>query len=202
VKGELARSFGYSGTGGVLVQDVSPDGPAARAGVKAGDIITRRDGKTIPDVVAFRNAIAQTKPGTKVELTVFRGGKEQAFSVELDQLRAEGPDVAGPSGLAPSPTRGRYGMRLQDLDPELERRLEAHVERGAVITGLEPDSIAAQSGLEPGDVIVQVGRDAVRGAADALRFLSKVGAGKPVRLRVIREGHGLFVILPPSKPSS
>jgi serine protease Do len=198
VSEELARSFNYKGQGGVLVQDVSPDGPAAKAGLKAGDIITQRDGKPIHDVVVFRNAIAQTAPGSQVTLTAIRDGKEVALKVKLEELPAQGEARQGMPGRGgPAATKqGGRGIELSDMTPDLKRRLQTKLDAGAVVTGVAPDSPAGTAGLQPGDVIVQIGEDPVKTAADAAKLLGKV-EGKPVRLRVVREGHGMFLILPP-----
>src|SRR5688500_2803553 len=118
----LAKSFGYGSKAGALVQDVSPDGPAAKAGLKAGDIIIKRDGKPVNDTVTFRNAIAQTAPGTTVTLGVWRDGKEQTLKVKLDELPSQGEAKRGPRGQDRGSSTGR-GLRLSDLTPELKRRL-------------------------------------------------------------------------------
>ena len=83
---ELARSFGYQGKAGVLVQDVAADGPGAKAGLAAGDIVMERDGKAVSDVSAFRNGIAAARPGTKVSLGVWRSGKRVNLAVTLGEL--------------------------------------------------------------------------------------------------------------------
>jgi serine protease Do len=193
---ELARSFNYGSKNGALVQDVSPDGPAAKAGLKAGDIIIKRDGKPVSDTVAFRNAVAQTAPGTTVTLGVWRDGKEQALKVKLDELPSQQGEArrGGARGQDRGSSSGR-GLRLSDLTPELKRRLNVQTD-GAVVVALSPGSAAERAGLQPGDVVIQVGEQAVKNAADAARALAK-NESKPVRLRVLREGHGMFVILPP-----
>ena len=132
VSEELARSFGYKGSGGVLVQDVSPDGPAAKAGLKAGDIVTERDGKPIHDVVAFRNAIAQTAPGSQVTLKVFRNGKEQTLKVKLEELPSQGEARRNGHGGRRAFGQGRPGSRAlrPDARPQAAARDQARRWRG------------------------------------------------------------------------
>jgi serine protease Do len=178
------------------VQDVSADGPGGKAGLKAGDIILERDGKPVNDVVTFRNGISQTAPNNVVALTVWRDGKKQTLKAKLEQLPTEGRSKKG--GHARAAT-GR-GLGITDLSEQLKQRFQLDVSRGAVIVQVEPDSAAASVGLRPGDVIAQVGSDEVKNASDAQRLIGHADAGKPLRLRVIREGHGMFVILPPAKP--
>jgi serine protease Do len=191
----LAKSFGYQGKGGVLVQDVSADGPGAKAGLKPGDIIVDRDGKPATDVVSFRNGIAQSAPSSSLTLGVWRGGKRVTVKATLEALPTEHAGKKGHRGA----TGGGRGLGLSDLSEELRQRLQLQNERGAVVTQVEPGSSAERTGLRPGDVITQVGDDAVTNASDASRLIGKVDANKPVRLRLVREGHGLFVILPPGK---
>jgi serine protease Do len=195
VKDDLAKSFGYTGKGGVLVQDVSADGPGGKAGLKPGDIILERDGKPITDVVAFRNGISQTAPNTAVALTIWREGKKQTLKAKLEELPTEGH---GKKGGHPHMPTGR-GLGLSDLTDALKQRFRLELNRGAVVVQVEPDSAAANAGLRPGDVIAQVGSDEVKDANDAQRLLGHAESSKPLRLRLIREGHGMFVILPPGK---
>ena len=185
---DLSRSFGYHGTAGVLVQDVSRDAPAAKAGLRAGDIIVERDGKKVVDVATFRNAIAQTRPGTTVKLGVWRDGKQSAQDVTLGTLPGEPGEKAGAAE-----EQGELGLGLSDLTPELRQQFGVEAKSGAVVVQVQPGSIADDAGLRPGDVIVQVGPNDVASAAQAKRLLTK--AGKNVRLRVMREGSGMFIIL-------
>jgi serine protease Do len=185
---ELARSFGYRGKDGVLVQDVSADTPAAKAGLRAGDIIIERDGRKVDDVAGFRNAIAQTKPGTTVKLGLWRDGKRTTLDVRLGTLPGEETQKAdaaeGDLGL---------GLGLSDLTPNLRQQFAIEAGSGVVVVQVEPGSPADDAGLRPGDVIVQVGVNGVTGADQARRLLAK--GGDTVRLRVIREGSGMFVIV-------
>jgi serine protease Do len=195
VSAELGTSFGYQGRGGVLIQDVEPGGPGERAGIKPGDIVIERDGKAVDDATTFRNAIAQTPPGTKIALRVFREGKPVELSAKLGELPNEG-GVAKPSkpGRAPE-----VGVALSDTTPELRQRLSLGDARGAVVTEVQPGSPAAEAGLRPGDLLMQVGGSHVKDAASAKQALAKTDTKKPMRVRVLREGRGLFLIIPPRK---
>ena len=199
---ELAKSFGYDGRGGVLVQDASAGGPGAKAGLKPGDIIVERDGKPIGDVVTFRNAIAQTKPGSNVALTVMRNGKKVAITVKLEALPEDASVAAAQksSGQRESGAVQRgWGFALSNVTPELRERLHFDAQHGAAVVQVLPDSQAEEAGLRPGDVISQVGNQEVQDVKSAERALLQDTHGKPVRLRVIREGHGMFLLLPPIK---
>jgi serine protease Do len=199
---ELARSFGFQGKAGVLVQDVAPDGPGAKAGLAAGDIVMERDGKAVTDVSAFRNGIAASRPGTKVNLAVWRGGKRVNLGVTLGELPDDDKSVARKPGKAPSngsESESRIGLRLDDISPAQRERFSLGDTKGALIVGVAPSSAAEDAGLRPGDVITQIGNDAVSNAADAQRIVQKADKKAPLRLRIVREGRGSFTLVRPAK---
>jgi len=194
---DLARSFGYSGRG-VLVQDVSAGSPGAKAGLKAGDIIIERAGKPALDVVTFRNAIAASAPGSNVALTVFREGKKVPLTVKLEALPSDEPSAAQKPGKGGAEQGGR-GLAITDLTPELRQRLGVQSGEGAVVVRVVPDSAADRAGLRPGDLLKQIGNTPVKNAKEAEQAFAKASTKQPLRLRIVREGHGLFVLLNPVK---
>jgi serine protease Do len=199
---ELAESFDFEGKQGVLVQDVGPNTPGAKAGLKPGDIVVERDGKRTGDAAGFRGRIAQTAPGTLVKLGVFRDGKRIDLDVKLGELPSEpGAVLAGRDGGGPGAGgKARLGLQLSDLGDELRQRLGLGPDtKGALVVQVLPDSPAARGGLAPGDVIEQVGSQQVSSAAQAGALLGKADPKAPLRLRVVREGRGLFLVVPPLK---
>jgi len=197
VNPELAKSFGYTGKGGVLVQDVSAGTPGGKAGLKAGDIIVARDGKPVTEVTTFRNGIAATPPGTGVTLTVFRDGKNVTLKAQLEALPNDQPQAKAGQKDDTAGTGGR-GLALSNLTPELKQRFSIESDAGAVVVQVAPDSAADDAGLHPGDLVVQIGKTEVHNVNDAARAFKSADAKAPLRLRVIREGHGVFLILKPS----
>jgi serine protease Do len=198
---ELAKSFNYQGKAGVLVQDVAPDGPGAKAGLVAGDIVMERDGKPVADVVSFRNGIAASRPGAAVKLAVWRSGKRVDLSVTLGELpddsKANAPRKQGKAPSSSSESESRIGLRLDDISPAQRERFSLNDTKGALVVGVAPGSAAAEAGLRPGDVITQIGNDAVANAADAQRAVQKAGKKVPLRLRIVREGRGSFTLVRP-----
>lgn len=183
---ELAESFGYEGDG-ILVQDVLPDGPA-KSSLESGDIILEKDGEPVKDVPSFRTSVAQAPPGTKIALKIWRKGKTQNVDITLGEL---------PENRSGTPTTplGKIGIALGELTDEIKRQRDIKSERGAVITRVNPGSVAERAGLRPGDVIEEVAGEAVKSAADADAKLRSADLEKGVRLRVVRGKYGHFVIL-------
>ncbi|MFQ5413852.1 MAG: DegQ family serine endoprotease [Phycisphaerae bacterium] len=148
---DLAKSFGFEGTGGVIVGDVTPDGPADQAGFKSGDIITRYDGKAVADIDKLRARVAATKPDTRVEVEVFRDGATRTVRVKIGELEHGPASARGPASV------DDLGMTVRTITPEIAARLgyDDDVE-GVVVTSVEPLGAAYRAGIRVRDVIVSV----------------------------------------------
>lgn len=190
VSDELAHSFGFRGSGGALVQDVAPDSAGARAGLQPGDIIVERSGKPIASAAELRAAIAGTAPGTKLQLRVFRDGKGRALEVEVEEQPAVATTtVAGKAAVEP-----RLGLELGEITPQLRERLDLEeTQPGAVVLQVSPNSAADDAGVRVGDLIASIGDQEVQDADHARRLL--LTAKTPVRVRIVHDGRGTFVIL-------
>ena len=194
VTGDLAAGFGLDKAEGAIVSDVTPDGAAAKAGIKRGDVILSYEGRPVIDTNAFRNAIAATKPGTTVTLKVLRDGKTIDVKPTLEEMAAARGGSRSIDGEREGEA-GRYGMTVQPLTPELAARLELDRDaKGVVITSLDPAGAAASAGLREGDVIQQVNGKSVDDADDVRDALNGNG-GKPSVLLVARGDTTIFVPL-------
>ena len=189
VSAELAHSFSFRKSGGALVQDVTLDGPAARAGIEPGDIILGCDGQAIESATELRTMIANFAPGTRAQLQVFRAGKTRELKVDVQ----EAPAVADTKNASALNETLRWGLELTEITPELQQRLALSSTQGAVILKVTPNSAADDAGLRAGDLLVSVGDTAVRTAEHARRLL--LMAKPPVRLRIMHDGRGMFVII-------
>jgi S1-C subfamily serine protease len=189
VSDELARSFGYHGNGGALVQDVAAGSPAGRAGLAPGDIILERGGKRVENATTFRNAIASSTPGTSIQIQVFRDGKRRNVELEIGELQATAPATETPAGSG----QLVWGLELSDVTPELQKRLALATAEGAVIVQVHPNTPADDAGVRVGDLLSSVGETAVLDADQARRAL--LTAKAPVRLRIVHDGRGVFVML-------
>jgi serine protease Do len=186
----MARGLGLGASPGLLVGDVAPDGPAARAGVQRGDVITAIDGKPVQDAGHFRNLVAGTPPGTRVRLSIAREGREQTLEVATGQLPERAPAAAAAPGK-PDPV----GLAAGDVTDDVARRLGLpRGLQGALVTAVLPGGLAAEAGLRPGDVIQEVDRRPVRSAHDLAQALKQARDRDLVAL-VNRAGRTAYVVI-------
>jgi serine protease Do len=185
----LSQSFDYEGTEGVLLGDVLDGGPAQKAGLQAGDIVVKYQGKRMKDANQFRHAVAATEPGTDATLVIFRNGKQQTITIHIAQMDADSV-VARPGGEESSD----LGISVQTLTPDARQQLGYEGdEQGVVVTEVEPGSLAASLGIRPKDLIVVVGGQTIRSASDFRKALDKNDLSKGIRLQVMRDGVQRFV---------
>jgi serine protease Do len=192
VTSDLAESLGLKQVAGVLVSGVESGGPAEKAGIHVGDVITMLNGKKIEDANAFRNDVASTAPGTTVDLTVERGGKEMRLRPTLSESPTGAGNPAREAGK-PALSSSRLGVTTDPVTPGIASRLGLSPgTRGVVITSINPIGPAAIAGLQPGDVIVEINRTPIRSNADVDPALAKAGS-RPSLLLVNRAGQTFFV---------
>lgn len=158
----VGRVYGFKN--GVLVNAVTPGGPADKGGLKAGDIITNIDGRSIKDGDDLVNDIANRKPGSNAKLGYVRAGKEEVANVTiLDRVKVftnqPATDAENPNGEEkPDAGQGKLGISVKELAPEIVSKTGLH---GVQITAVRPGSFADESLLRPGEVIVEINRHSV-----------------------------------------
>jgi len=189
---ELAESLGIKDAKGALVAGVSPDGPAAKAGIEAGDVIVRFDGREINEMRSLPRQVAETQVGATVEVLVLRKGKQQKFNVKLGELE-ESEQQASLQTDKPTPGRSvdALGLSLSRLTPDLRERYELKGDvKGVVITDVEQNSEAAEKGLRPGTVILEIDQEEVANPADVAKKIKEAQdrKKKSVLLFVQRRG--------------
>ncbi|MET0597359.1 MAG: Do family serine endopeptidase [Mesorhizobium sp.] len=194
VNAEIADSLGLSGAKGALVSKAEADSPAGKAGIEAGDVITKVDGKDVASPKELSRAIAAMAPGKAVEVGVWRDGKSETFKVDLGALPGDDKQASADDQGDKNPaadTLDSLGLTVTPSDDG----------KGLVVTDVDPDSEAADRGLEPGDVIVSVNSKDVTGTKDvtqAMEAASKAGR-KAVLVQVTRDDASRFVALPVAK---
>jgi serine protease Do len=191
----LARQFKVPDVSGVLVNQVESGSPAEKSGLKQGDVIRTLNGQNVDSADRLRALVAGINPGTEVTLGILRDGKPETLKVLLGEQPA---NMAGPGGTEKGPSEGTLrGISVQNLTPSLRQQLGlAPNTHGVVITDLDQDSPAAQSGLQQGDVIESINRQPVNSMADFNRLAA--GAKGDVLLRVNRQGNSAYVVISPS----
>jgi serine protease Do len=193
----LAEAFHVRGTKGALVSQVTKDSPAAKAGLRPGDVIVRYDGKEVLDGNMLRNLVAATAPGTKVAVGVMRDGSERALEVTVGrqpteaEARRPGPAERAADRLA------SLGLSVHALTPDVAQQLGLQGEKGVLVMAVEPGSPASEASLQPGDLIVEVNHAPVASVADLRRALGR--GGNTVLLLIERQGASAYVILQSSK---
>jgi serine protease Do len=194
---ETAKAFGLPNTSGALINFVNPNGPADKAGIEPGDVITEFNGRPVKDSDALVAMVVGTKPGTSVPVTIYRNNQRKSMNVTIDELDLDAEQGRSsrqgenPNEQEPTPTG--LGITLDPITPELARRMDLpRNEGGAIISDVDRDSPAA-SAVVPGDVILEVNRQPVSTVSQITRELQKVQTGQPVFLKVWRNGQRYFV---------
>jgi Do/DeqQ family serine protease len=187
----LAKEFDVPDASGALVQNVDSGGPAAKAGMKNGDVIRKFNGQGVADAGTLISLVTETNPGTTVTLDVIRNGKPLSVKVTLGERPA---DEGNATGETPQGSGSLLaGITVQNLTPSLRDQLgvPANV-NGVVVSGVDPNSAAAEY-LQQGDVIESINRHPVRNVED---FNHLAGSAKgQVLLRVNRQGVGMYLAI-------
>ncbi|MGH7277763.1 MAG: PDZ domain-containing protein, partial [Candidatus Rokuibacteriota bacterium] len=194
---ELATSFGVKDAKGVLVAEVVPDSPAAKAGLKAGDVVLQFDGKPMEQPRDLSRAVATLKPGQAAKVTVWRDRREQTLPVTVAQ--APGDRVA--AARRGESQADLLGLEVRPVTPQIARQLDLKTQDGVVVTRVEPGSPAAGSVMR-GDVIREINGQPVKSLGDFERLTKDAGKNTPVRMRVEREGSSLYVAVAVEKSPS
>jgi serine protease Do len=188
-----AKFFQMKDNNGAVITQVEPDSPGAKAGLKIGDVVTAVDGQPVMDASQLQIAIGAKKPGTKVELSVLRDGKESKIPVTLQEMGSKNGQANETSENQGKP---RWGLGLQDLNSDARQQLQLPSNvQGAVVGSVVPGSSADDAGLRRGDVIEQVDRKDVKSAADVKQALSSIPKGQDALVLVWSNGGNTFRVL-------
>jgi serine protease Do len=197
----LAQALELESTQGVLVSEVSPKSPAARAGLKPRDVILAVDGETVTSAGKLRNEIARRGAGAKVDLRLLRDGKETTIPATLGELPARAGSI---ERLRKDRDRGEseneqdseaVGLLVAPLSPSVRSQYNVppELEHGVVVTDVMEGSLADQAGILPGDVILEVDRSETSSTRDLANQLAR--AGGRILMRVFRESSAFYVVI-------
>ena len=187
----LAESFGLDKPHGALISQIEPEGPADKAGVKVGDIVVEFNGRTIEESADLPHVVGLVKPGTKSSLKVIRNGKPVALGVVVGTLGGEEKPTLAKGEL--SSKGGRIGAMVEDLSDQMKSRLRNG--GGVVVRDVVPGQAAERAGLQSGDVITQIGNDAVRNAKEFAAIVEQLPPNTHIPVRLIRRGQAGFVAI-------
>jgi serine protease Do len=187
---ELASALKLDVKEGALVAQVTPGGPADKAGVQRGDVIQSFAGKAVSRPRDLSRAVASTEVGTTAEVVVLRDGKSVALEAKIEKL-ASSPEAAAQGERGQSAGAAALGLEVSDLDDELREQFGLKDAKGAVIAGVEPGSPAADAGLRPGDLVVEVDRKPVASAAELEK---QIGSGGDSLLFLVRRGEATIFV--------
>lgn len=180
---------------------VSPGGPAEKAGLKSGDVVTALNGTKIKSVHDLVVHTVSMKPGTDVTLTILRDQKVQTLKAKIGNMPKDGEGADATSNDDSSQSgSGKIGISLAPLSRDMRQQLGVDdTVKGAVINQIAPGSPAEQAGVRPGDIIQAVGNTQVdnpRAVLTAVRGVLK--SKQPILLRVLRDGQQIFIAIAPS----
>ena len=193
----LAKEFKLKDATGALIGDVTPKGPADKAGLKSGDLLVEFNGKKVTDSRHLKLEVARTQPGQTVPVKILRDGTAKTLEVTVKTL--PGTDSLAKADKDSDETGTLNGVGVADLNDQARQQFEVpQTVAGAVVTEVKPDSAAAEAGLKPGDVIQELNRKPVKTAEEAVR-LTENASDKTTLLRVWRDGGSRFVVVDESK---
>jgi serine protease Do len=185
---------------GALVGEVEPNAPAAKAGVKTGDVITAVNGKSIKDPRELRLMIGSMAPGTKAHIEINREGQGKTFDVQLAEMppgaAEEGSSTSSEETAQPEKTTVFGGVAVANLTDDIRTALNLPKDvQGAVIADIDAESPAAKAGLREGDVIQEVNKQPVKSAKDMLAISKKLKPNEKILMRVYSQGRSGYVAL-------
>jgi serine protease Do len=198
---ENAAFFHMENATGALVSQVEADSPAAKAGLKVGDVITELNGKKMDNSGQLQAAISTQRPGSKINLSVMREGKARTLPVTLEGINKKSEEAS--AGPGEGHGKARWGVGLQNLTPDLRDELQLPAEvKGVVVTNVQPGSPADNAGISRGDVILEVNRHPVQNADDVKRELGNVPSGKDAMVLLWSNGGSSFRVMHATEPGS
>lgn len=188
---DLARAFNVSRTEGTLVNEIMDDSPAKEAGLKCGDIILEYNGKPVRHGNHFLHLVSQTKASSTVKIKILRDNEALLVEAVLAEPPAE-TTTLDPSTI---PHERKMGLAVQNVTQEIAQKLGVEKNGGIMVSGVEPGSRAAATGLQKGDIINEVNKKEIKSVADFRRALSSPDTEKAFRIHVKRGSFSVYMIV-------
>jgi serine protease Do len=193
---DLADSLGLAKAEGAVVGRVEEDSPAAKAGLEAGDVILKIDGRTVDSSADLSRTIRAVRPGQKVTLGISRAGKARDIVVTVGEFKEEeATRTAQRGGRGEAPKPGKLGLAVSEVPADVRKALK--VSGGVAVEAV--DGVALAAGIQPGDVILRVNNTEIANAKSFRDAVAKLEAKKPVALLVRDENGTRFITLRPEE---
>jgi len=186
---ELAKSFSAKDTKGVLISDVIPDSPAAKAGLKPGDILLEFDGKKVDAPTDLQRTVGLAQPGQDAKLKIWRDQNEKTIDLKIGEAPDEKEAQQRPARATPS----NLGLEVRPITPDLARQLNLKSTEGVIVARVEEASAAGEAGVQRGDVIREINRQKVRSMNDYERLTKDVKEGDRLTVLLQRGQMSLYV---------
>ena len=181
---DLAQSFGLPKPEGALVASADKDGPAAKAGIERGDVIVKFNGLPVQDEHQLPELVAQTPIGDTVPVEVIRDGKHLTIQTKVAELKEQ--QLASAKNEEPG---SNWGLQVQSITPEIANQLNLNSTKGVVVRGVQPDSPAADAGIQQGDVVLEVNHAKVNSVDDFLSAAKQAKKDKNSALLLVQRGN-------------
>lgn len=187
---EIASSFDLEEDEGALVSDVEPGSPAAKAGIKRGDVIVEFNGKKVEDITDLTTSTAVTPPGSEATLKIIEDGKTREIAVKLGELPTD--EEAADVGVE---VRGNLGLRVKKITPKIAKRFKVDADVGVIVAKVENGSIAQEAGIKPGDVILEVDKKQITSLDDYISALKGLKGGGTALFLIKRGDNTIYVAI-------
>jgi len=193
---DLSKSLNLASSKGALLAQVGHGGPADKAGLKSGDVVVKVNNQPIGTAGELTRAVGTFTPGSKVTLEAIREGKTKSFSVKLGQRPEDDrllADARGEEESGPPAQPDALGIAVQPLRPEQGEAMGLGSGEGVVVASVRNDGPAAQAGVEPGDVVLEVNRHKIHSVSEYEQAVGKVHTGEMALLRLQRQQSSIYV---------
>ncbi len=188
---DMKEALDLASLEGVLINEVITNSPAAKAGIKEGDVIIEFDGKKVTDVESFRLLVASTPPGQTVRLRLVRNGKKIDLNVKIGEMEEK------VTAQAFEKQESQLGLQVVDIDSPEAKAYNVSMDKGVLVVGVESSSPAENAGIQVGDVIIGIGNAGIENIADFRKAVKNLKKGKPVIFQIQRAERKKYVALTP-----
>jgi len=196
ITNDLKEAMNLKNTEGVLLGEVVDNTPAAKAGLKAGDVVIKFDGKKVTDLQQFRRMVAEVSPGKTVEIEVIRDGKTLTFTAKLQEM----PDevASKPEEKVEEKEEIQSWMGIKPRNLTTDEKQNRNLEQGVIVDNIEGGSIADQSGIREGDVMLKIDKYEIASTKDFSKAAKDLkDTKKPILFRLKRDKISLFIAVTP-----